>query len=280
VKRVGLSCSFIHFLHFSTSEPLVHRTAACMNPVSQRFNHYPGLSSTTNAMSTQITNAYTLLREAGRGTHAKVYTSLPTRAINRARKVLRMGADKDIVTSTLLSRVVALKVSHLHTSSLSNEIRILLAIQQQASLHKGGKLCVQLLDYALSPSLGRSWFTMATTPMCCDLATLCSGLDGALPEPLLWLIITQLFDAFWFLHRVCVPPIAHGDVGLSNVIISYLPSSSPPATPSRLHNSHHGNRFRHRIPPPPSSFKRFRQGKSHRSREPVLRDQRTYPGLW
>jgi hypothetical protein len=74
---------------------------------------------------------------------------------------------------------------------------------------------------------------MATAPMCCDLATLCSSLDGALPKPpLLWLIVTQLFDAFWFLHRVCVQSIAYGDVGLGNVIISYLPSSSPPATPS------------------------------------------------
>jgi hypothetical protein len=183
------SRTFIHFLYFPTSDPLVHRIAACINPSSLRSNHfsvsnYNLTKYITHAMLTNITNAYTLLREAGRGTHATVYTSLPTRALNRARKVLRKRADKHLATSILLSRVVALKVPLRRTDSPEREIGILLAIHQQVSLHKGGNLCSQLLEYSLSPSMGRGWFAMATTPMCCDLATLCYSLDGAFPEPL------------------------------------------------------------------------------------------------
>ncbi|KAF1849446.1 uncharacterized protein K460DRAFT_354291 [Cucurbitaria berberidis CBS 394.84] len=171
----------------------------------------------TNNVS-MIPNGYTLLRRAGQGTQAKVYTCLPNPAITFARNALDDGDEVEHVGSALLSQVVAVKSSY--TGSLRAEIRILNAIRTQSSHHKGGMHCTQLLDYE-RPSASPNWFSMSTTPVCCDLHAFSEQLPGPLPKSVLWLVATQLYDAFWFLHRVCAPPIAHLDVGLSNFTISY-----------------------------------------------------------
>jgi serine/threonine protein kinase len=176
-------------------------------------------------MTIPIPPTYTPLALADRGTKANVYTCLPNSAVACARTALRMGADKELLTYILLSRVVALKIPHRQAADLGYEIRILLVIRRQAHLHRGGACCIELVDF---DGLG-GWLAMATQVESCNLEKLCESLTNPMPKALLWVMITQLSGAFWFLQRVCRPGIAHEDVGLSNFLVSYPPISSPPS---------------------------------------------------
>ncbi|CAO2651871.1 Nn.00g001540.m01.CDS01 [Neocucurbitaria sp. VM-36] len=170
-----------------------------------------------------IPNGYTQLRHAGQGTHARVFTSLPNPTLTSAQTALDNGAQPDLITTALLSHVVAVKVSY--TGSLRSEVRILNAVQTQFTRHKGSKHCAQLLDYERTAASPR-WLVMATTPICCNMRTFCEELPGPLPKAVLWLVVTQLYDAFWFLHREREPAIAHLDIGQSNFTIGYASADS------------------------------------------------------
>jgi hypothetical protein len=163
--------------------------------------------------------AYTPLALAGTGTKATVYTSLPTSLLPPTLHFLSLGGSAAHLPSILLPRVVAVKIPLSRSPSLRQEIQILLAIRRQSHLYKGSGNCLKLLGYDMGPEPG--WLVMSTTPLCLNLSVLCSRLTGPMPKAMLWATITQLYSAFWFLHRICVPPVTHRDVGLSNFTISY-----------------------------------------------------------
>ncbi|KAI8943028.1 hypothetical protein NX059_001064 [Plenodomus lindquistii] len=149
--------------------------------------------------SSSLPEGYTLLRRVGQGSQAVVHFGVPTATIVAARHRITHGVARGVIRDALRS-VVAVKISR--GVSLRREIETLNAIQDQSNKHKGAQRCAQILDWDRN-ARHPLWVVTSTTPM---------------------------FDAFWFLQRVCEPPIAHQDFGLYNVIVS-LPDTTSTGPP-------------------------------------------------
>lgn len=199
------------------------------NPTSTHIDQeesFAGKGSTVREESPEPPSNYTILRCVSNSLIHYVYMCLPNSALEEARSALTMGTDEESVTEALLKRVVVWKENRTSSTNMTSEIRVLLEIRRQTSLHSGGEHCVQILDYDDKETRVRKkeqeWLVMAASPVCCDLQTLYRfDRMAAFPKALLWLIITELSDAFWFLQRVCDPPIAHREISKNGVLITF-----------------------------------------------------------
>ncbi|KAF2851635.1 hypothetical protein T440DRAFT_527985 [Plenodomus tracheiphilus IPT5] len=117
-------------------------------------------------------------------------------------------------------------VSHNSTANkgMKNEIALLKVIRDQSDSHYAQDRFFQLLNWDTS-RLTPQWFTTSTFPIGCTLEELQYHYPS-MPEDFTWLVFTQLLEALDFLHNVCDPPIAHGDLFPGNIMIGYPNSES------------------------------------------------------
>lgn len=182
-----------------------------------------------------IPDKYVWLRKLGCSYQYAVSLCLPRSALEDARSRLVTG-DEDAITDALLKEVVILKINAYDSGAppesianyrerMNKEIRTLQKIRAEACARSGGKQCAQILDHYDMDTTDEGewgWLTMEAAPLSCDLDTI-SLFDSRakLPEALLWLVITQMYDIFWFLQHGCNPSIAHQDLGGSSIVISF-----------------------------------------------------------
>jgi len=174
---------------------------------------------------------YTWLRRVGYSSNYHVGTCIPSSVLEDACSRLSNGADENSVTDALLRKVLIIKIpiedchSPYEQSTMNKEIRTLQKIKGEAYSRSGGQHCAQIVDHYDMETEDKEetgWLVMDTVPLSCDLAAI-SLFDtrAKLPEALLWLVVTQMYDIFWFLQHDCTPYITHRDLGSSSIVISF-----------------------------------------------------------
>ncbi|KAI4608032.1 hypothetical protein J4E83_009215 [Alternaria metachromatica] len=185
---------------------------------------------------------YTYLRQISDYDEYHFSLCVPNPDLREARSKMTSGVDEESVIESLLKRVVGIKTIRKRNSTayndppiscLEREVSTLLEMRPQGSSRGGRKYCADMVDhddFETDDEKKRGWLrvrkpgwlAIATTPVCCDLLTL-DHFDrlATLPKALLWLAITQLFDAMWFLQHDCDPPITHENIWDYDILISY-----------------------------------------------------------
>ncbi|KAH9866055.1 hypothetical protein J1614_008619 [Plenodomus biglobosus] len=199
---------------------------------------------------------YTHVSEAGFGLRGSVHYCLRTATVTSQRRQFADSKGMDIDYSRLTDKIIVAKVSHkpAKNKSMKDEIATLKAIHDQSASHHAQEQFFQLLNWDRTRDMPQ-WFTTSTFPMGCSLEEL-QYQHPLMPEEFTWLVFTQLLEALDFLHNVCDPPIAHGDLFAGNIMIGY-----PEFDPNKLGSlpqlkliDFEGSRFweRNRVPGPDS----------------------------
>ncbi|KAI4639679.1 hypothetical protein J4E93_009033 [Alternaria ventricosa] len=175
----------------------------------------------------QMPEKYTWLRDAASSTYCFVNLCVSTSDIDDARSKLAANAQEDLVVDALLRRVVAVKIPGEGSTqpTMHSELRILQEIHRQSYPRSGGEHCIEVVDHYDMEAMAQGepgWLVMASSPVSSDLEGLfVFDTRDKLPKCLLWLIITQLYETIYFLHRECKPTITHGSVLAEDILISF-----------------------------------------------------------
>ncbi|KAI4690241.1 uncharacterized protein J4E84_004425 [Alternaria hordeiaustralica] len=179
----------------------------------------------------QMPEKYTWLRKADSLQEGCcVSLCVPTSAIDEARSKMAEGDPEDdpedSVVDAVLKRVVAIKIPGKDSKqpTMHHEARVLDDIRRQAYPRSGGAHCIELLDHYDMDAMDRGepgWLVMASSSVCCDLDALYNfDIGNKLEKALLWLMIAHVYEAVYFLHRNCDPPITHGDITFEAILVS------------------------------------------------------------
>ncbi|KAI8943027.1 hypothetical protein NX059_001063 [Plenodomus lindquistii] len=165
---------------------------------------------------------YTHISEAGFGLRSSVHYCLRKATITSAQRQAAVSKDRTIDYGHLTDKLIVAKVNHIPAPNkgMKNEIELLKAIRDQSASHYAQDRFFQLLNWDTSRIMPQ-WFTTSTFPIGCSLEQLQYHYD-VMPEEFTWLVFTQLLEALDFIHNVCDPPIAHGDLFPCNIMIGYL----------------------------------------------------------
>lgn len=123
--------------------------------------------------------------------------------------------------------VVAIKIPGKDSEqpTMHHEAHVLQEIRRQACPRSGGEHCIEVLDHYDMEAMDQGepgWLVMASSSICCDLEALrLYDIGNGLPTAMLWLIITQLYEAVYFLHRDCKLPITHGDISSEAILVTF-----------------------------------------------------------
>lgn len=174
--------------------------------------------------------AYTYLANAGSGTYGDVYFCVPSVAVLEARSELTVHTDINQVRKKLTNQLLAVKICHGPSiPNLVEEIKTLHSITAtNHAAHSatrnppiaGCNAFFELLDHGVCLSSDAHYLALPTLPLACTLETLYPRFSP-LPEVFTWLIYVRITTALTWLHDVCVPGIAHGDVHLGNILVGY-----------------------------------------------------------
>ncbi|KAL6703920.1 hypothetical protein ACN47E_008956 [Coniothyrium glycines] len=151
------------------------------------------------------------LSKAGSGCFGSVFFCVPEHEVALA-----------TVPEDLSQAVVAVKVTAQGgQATAADELKMLKYLEVQTPRFPSAEeLFSKLLDWDASKLSGPSWIITSTWPVCTALTNL-TGLFSSLPEEFLWVVYIQMHRALDFLHDICDPPLAHGDIHTGNMLIGY-----------------------------------------------------------
>lgn len=163
---------------------------------------------------------YTSIHTVGEGRSGQVVLAIDNATIISARGKFAAKQEKEAV-ALAVSKIVAIKKATTRVD-LATEREILDKIRSKTHIHNGSNNIVKLLNADSGPNT--RWLVLSTMPICCDVhSVIMHALDRdiSLPPVLVWSVFEQVYRALYFLSEVCNPPIQHGDLGTTNVLIGY-----------------------------------------------------------
>lgn len=167
--------------------------------------------------TSKLPSSYIEVSKAGSGEFGTVYYCLSADSVGASR-FFDSGSAKR--TYELACELAAIKITKpLERKELNQEVETLKAIRKQVRGYTAEQRFFYLIEWDVE-NPEAPWMVTSTLPMCSSMTGLWQQFEQ-MPEEFIWLVYVQLLQALDFLHNVCDPPIAHGDLHRGNVMIGF-----------------------------------------------------------